>query len=197
MPKSTFYNLNEEKKKRIFDAAIQEFAAHRFSEASLNKIVKNAEIPWGSFYQYFNDKEDIYLYMYEEIGKEKRDIAQHVNNVDRDADSFELSMQTIKATFKWAKEKPEYIQIGILMEIDNSEFITNLRNETAKKMIEMVERDKKRGVIKSEVDSELLADMIYTLMWKLYTSVGQDEHLYLEKFKAGIKIIKEGVAISK
>lgn len=40
-----------------------------FSEASLNQNVRAAKIPWGSFYQYFNDKEDIYLY----TGSEKEE----------------------------------------------------------------------------------------------------------------------------
>jgi AcrR family transcriptional regulator len=195
MPKNTFYNLNEEKKKRIFDAAVQEFAAHRFSEASLNKIVKAAEIPWGSFYQYFSDKEDIYLYMYEVMGKEKRDIVHHANTVNSDADFFEICIQAIRATFEWAKVKPEYIQIAILMEIDNSEFIAKLRNDSAKKMIEMVERDKKRGLIKPEANSELIVDIIYTLIWRQFPMAEQDENIYFKKLKDGIKIIKEGVSI--
>ncbi len=50
MPKDTFLNLIEEKKKRIFDAAVREFSTRCFSEASINQIVKNAGIPEGSFY---------------------------------------------------------------------------------------------------------------------------------------------------
>jgi AcrR family transcriptional regulator len=71
MPKDTFNNINEEKKRKIFDAAVLEFSTRRFSEASINQIVKTAGIPRGSFYQYFNYKEDIFLYMYEEIAREK------------------------------------------------------------------------------------------------------------------------------
>ena len=50
MLKDTFSNLREEKKKRVFDATVQEFCTRRFSEASINQIVKNAGIPNGSFY---------------------------------------------------------------------------------------------------------------------------------------------------
>ncbi len=58
MPKSTFYNLSDEKKSRIFEAALQEFSVKTFSQASLNQIIKNADIPRGSFYQYFDNKEE-------------------------------------------------------------------------------------------------------------------------------------------
>ena len=59
MPTETFLHLPEEKRKRITDAAIQEFSRVPLEEASIANIVKNAEIPRGSFYQYFDDKVDL------------------------------------------------------------------------------------------------------------------------------------------
>lgn len=70
MPKKTFFNLSDEKRRRIVDAALQEFAAHSFNEASINQIIKYADIPKGSFYQYFTNKEDLYLYFLGEVSKE-------------------------------------------------------------------------------------------------------------------------------
>ncbi len=60
MPKSTFYRLPQEKRERIISAAREEFFRVPFAEASINKIIKNAEIPRGSFYQYFDDKQDVF-----------------------------------------------------------------------------------------------------------------------------------------
>ena len=71
MPADTFRNLPEEKRLRIFHAAVAEFSQQPFSQASINRIVKDAGIPRGSFYQYFADKEDLYLYVITEIGREK------------------------------------------------------------------------------------------------------------------------------
>jgi len=59
MPSQTFYNLPEEKKNQIFDAAIKEFSIHEFSKASINQMIKDAGIPRGSFYMYFEDKKDL------------------------------------------------------------------------------------------------------------------------------------------
>jgi len=121
MPKDTFFNLSYEKKKKIIDAAVQEFSTRRFSEASLNQIVKTAKIPWGSFYQYFEDKEDIFGFVYGEILKEKREIISHSVTITPEMDVFEACLKTIKATFEWSRLKPEYSRIGMLMELDNSE----------------------------------------------------------------------------
>lgn len=62
MPKQTFFNLSEEKKARLLKAAHQEFSQYGFSESSINRIIKLAQIPRGSFYQYFEDKQDLYFY---------------------------------------------------------------------------------------------------------------------------------------
>lgn len=61
MPKSTFLNISEEKQKRILDAAEREFLSVPYSQISINKIVKNAGIPRGSFYQYFDGIDDLFM----------------------------------------------------------------------------------------------------------------------------------------
>lgn len=63
MPKQTFYNLPEEKRERLIDAAIDEFTIHSLREASITNIIKQAEIPRGSFYQYFEDLDDLFFYL--------------------------------------------------------------------------------------------------------------------------------------
>ncbi len=194
MPKDTFYNLSEVKKQRIFQAAVKEFATRRFSEASINQIIKTAEIPRGSFYQYFTGKEDIFLYMFQEILREKREVLSNADfNLEQDV--FELTLQSTQFTMEWSKSKPEYSHISMLMELDNNDFITQLRNDSTKPLRALIERDKARGLIKAEVDTDLIIDMIYALILKEYTWNGIEENLYIEKIRGVIKVIKEGVAL--
>jgi AcrR family transcriptional regulator len=63
MPTDTFNNLPEEKRNRIINLSIAEFAAHAYKVASISNIVRKAGIAKGSFYQYFEDKKDLYRYM--------------------------------------------------------------------------------------------------------------------------------------
>ena len=63
----TFLRLPEEKRRRFLDAAWEEFAGARFTDVSINQIVRRAGIPRGSFYQYFTDKEDLFAYLLEEV----------------------------------------------------------------------------------------------------------------------------------
>lgn len=72
MPKQTFFNLSEEKKQTLIKAAQKEFSRVSLSEASVANIVKDAGIPRGSFYQYFEDKEDLYFYLLDNHAKESQ-----------------------------------------------------------------------------------------------------------------------------
>ena len=66
MPKETFFNLKEKKQQRILDAALAEIAAQGYDKASVTRIVKNAGIATGSFYQYFEDLADVFVYIAKE-----------------------------------------------------------------------------------------------------------------------------------
>ena len=63
MPSNTFLNLPEDKQNRLMDAASREFSAKPYNEASINKIIQEAGIPRGSFYMYFQDKEELFRYL--------------------------------------------------------------------------------------------------------------------------------------
>lgn len=74
MPTGTFFRLPEEKRVRLIEAAWDEFTRVPFADASINRIVQNAHIPRGSFYQYFSDKEDLFFYIQNDV----RDFFQDV-----------------------------------------------------------------------------------------------------------------------
>lgn len=67
MPTETFFNLPEDKRIRILDAAKQEFTENVLLKSRVSNIIKNAGIPRGSFYQYFEDLEDLYYYVIDEV----------------------------------------------------------------------------------------------------------------------------------
>ncbi|WEG14566.1 TetR family transcriptional regulator [Pullulanibacillus sp. KACC 23026] len=69
MPKTTFFNLSKEKQVVLLNAAKEEFSRAPLHEASIANIVKEAGVPRGSFYQYFEDKEDVFFYLLDEEAK--------------------------------------------------------------------------------------------------------------------------------
>ncbi len=63
MPHPTFLNLPAPKRDRVTKVAIQEFAAHTYAGASISRMVAQAGIAKGSFYQYFDGKIDLYRWL--------------------------------------------------------------------------------------------------------------------------------------
>lgn len=63
MPKQTFFNLPDDKRERIAELAVEEFSERPYAKASISRIVERAGIAKGSFYQYFEDKLDLYRWL--------------------------------------------------------------------------------------------------------------------------------------
>lgn len=113
MPKETFHNLDADKQERIMLAARKEFSAHPLQEASIAKIIKMAGISRGSFYQYFEDKEDLYYYFFQTLRKDSQQTLEYQLSVS-DGDLFVAA----KSYFKiWVKES---------FESDHTDFYRNL-----------------------------------------------------------------------
>lgn len=62
---SKFLNCEPDKQERILNAAIKEFAQKGFEKASTNEIVKDANISKGLLFHYFNNKKDLYFFLYD------------------------------------------------------------------------------------------------------------------------------------
>lgn len=69
MPTTTFFNLPSEKREKFLRCARAEFARVPFVDASVNRIIRAAGIPRGSFYQYFRDKEELFRFLLRQLGE--------------------------------------------------------------------------------------------------------------------------------
>ena len=69
MPSGTFFRLPEEKRQRLTLAAWNEFTRVKYADTSINRIIQEAGIPRGSFYQYFEDKQDVLVFLLEDVGE--------------------------------------------------------------------------------------------------------------------------------
>ena len=70
MPKETFLKLSKEKQQKIIKSAKKEFARAPIENVSIKNIVEDADIARGSFYQYFESKEDLLIYILKENSEE-------------------------------------------------------------------------------------------------------------------------------
>lgn len=112
MPKETFFNLPEDKRTLICQVAIDEFAAHSFDRVSINRIVARSGIAKGSFYQYFENKHDLFLYLLQLIAEKKLGYLAPVIRNPEQHDFFTLLRELYRAGIQFAIEHPKYAEIG-------------------------------------------------------------------------------------
>lgn len=110
MPKQTFLNLPEQKRRAIVDAAANEFAGYGFESASINRIVANSGISKGSFYQYFEDKLDVFKYLMDVIAKEKTDYYMGKHPPSPHLGTFEYFRWMVKTGMEFNSAYPRLVQ---------------------------------------------------------------------------------------
>jgi AcrR family transcriptional regulator len=92
MPTDTFHRLPRARRDRLVQEAIVEFSDRTYAEASLSQIAVRARIPKGSFYQYFENKLDLYRWLLaEEAPRLKREFLGQT----RPADDFWIRLETV------------------------------------------------------------------------------------------------------
>ena len=112
MPKKTFKNLPEEKRQLIEDIAIREFGAFGYDKASINRIVDNCQIAKGSFYQYFENKKDLFLHLIARVNEKKLEFSSPVFKKSQEYDFFTLIRELFISGLKFAANNPEITLMG-------------------------------------------------------------------------------------
>ena len=162
MPKSTFYNLNEEKKEKIKKAIKNEFSKNPFSKASISNIIEEAQIPRGSFYQYFDDKEDALKYILDEVAqKERKKIIDILNR--NSGDIFKTSIESFDYIVnKNISEKEIQFLKNIVQEIkeENIDFQLPIRSNF-KSTVEKWNINTESLNIKSEEDLKYILRILF------------------------------------
>ncbi|MCK8824142.1 TetR/AcrR family transcriptional regulator [Fuchsiella alkaliacetigena] len=174
MPSETFFNLPEEKRERVLDAAIKEFAQHPYHKSSINRIVEEADIAKGSFYQYFSDKKDLFKYIVELITEEKMTYISKAVAEKQNLNFFELLRELYLAGFRFTKEHPRLQLVAFrIINLDNQlkeEILDKSEQKSDQFFIKLLEE----GIKKEEIDPNIDIEFTAYLITQLNISVLED-----------------------
>ncbi|HXF84385.1 MAG TPA: TetR/AcrR family transcriptional regulator [Anaerolineales bacterium] len=166
MPKQTFFNLPEEKRKKIIHAAIEEFAEYGLENASINRIVANSGIAKGSFYQYFEDKQDVFRYLLDMLEKEKLEYFKEKHPPSMNMDTFQYFRWMIKTGMEFNSAYPRLVQaISRVMLTDGLYYGKNfadVRERTRRGLHEIIAQAIARGEMDPSVDMDLAVMIMET-----------------------------------
>jgi AcrR family transcriptional regulator len=112
MPKQTFLNLPEEKRKAFLAIALDEFANNDYNTASVSKIVEKAGIAKGSVYQYFEDKQDLFLYLLDFANQEMMAHITQTPPPEPNADFFTMLRWQMSVSVQAAVKFPVHSKLA-------------------------------------------------------------------------------------
>ncbi|RSK27532.1 TetR/AcrR family transcriptional regulator [Bacillus sp. HMF5848] len=203
MPKQTFFKLTEEKQQQILDAAIEEFAEQSYNEVKISSIIKRAQIPRSSFYDYFEDKKDIYLHIINLIKQEKQAYMLPVLQGTKDS-FFDSFKRLFKAGASFAADYPAYEKIGTKL-FEDKKLVREVLGIEDFNVATVYENILKAGIsageVRSDIDISFIAKTLHVLSSQLMMEGLEDENINLEEWLPQITdklliFIKNGVSVS-
>lgn len=208
MPKETFFNLPEEKREKIMAEVVREFRDYRYDEASINRIVQRSGIAKGSFYQYFENKEDVYFYLLALIGEKKMENISPALKNPGSLDFFSLLKEIYRAGIEFGLNHPDYLEIGNKMMRETSgtiwpKILEKFGPQGQDAYLGILQRAQKNGEIRKDLDLRLLARMMIsmqmTLMEHYFENHGDRGYSLdiLEELDQFFVILKTGIAGGK
>lgn len=200
MPTSTFFNLPEDKKNKILKAANKEFERVPIEQVSIKNIVESVEIARGSFYQYFEDKEDLFQYiMSAKMGNMQNkliEMIEHENgniiNIFINMYEYLIKIVKIKKNNKFFKQIFENVKTSDnLMFIKKEEINKNLEQT----LYNLYDRNKDILNIKNEEEFKLVIEMLFAITRRRivvslkYKDLEKARETYLKE----IEFLKKGI----
>lgn len=102
-----------EHKQKLLDAALAEFNAYGYEQASINRILDTAGMSKGQFYYHFKNKEALYFALIELGIQKKLEYFKGLNLLgDSPEDIFSLFKMQIRYGLEFAREYPAIYQLS-------------------------------------------------------------------------------------
>lgn len=161
MPLSTFFNLPEEKRQKILQCALDEFAEHDYDSASISKIVARAGIAKGSLYQYFTDKSDLHSYLLQLASQKKAEMMAAARPPEPETGLFEHLRWLFEEMGKFEILHPQLAKIGYRAAYGKTQLPNSIlakgRQASMEYFSQLIEQGKRRGEIRGELNSAAAA----------------------------------------
>ena len=163
MPKETFLKLSKEKQQKVINSAKKEFARVPIENVSIKNIVEEADIARGSFYQYFENKEDLLIYILKEnsekLNQKLKDKVKETNG-----DVFELYIflyDSMIEEFTDNSDQELFRQIFINLKSSDENVFDLVKRTKPQDIIDYYEQiDKSNLKIENYEDLVIICDML-------------------------------------
>jgi TetR/AcrR family transcriptional regulator len=165
----TFENLPTEKQERITAAALLEFGEKGYAGTSINTLVNRLGIAKGSIFQYFGDKQGLFMFVFEAALEMAKDHLRTVRSQTEDANFFSRLEATLMAGEAFLKHHPILyrLYLKVMFEEDipfRSDLLKSLRLASITYLRDLLRTARQRGEIRDDIDEDCLCFVLDAVM---------------------------------
>jgi AcrR family transcriptional regulator len=119
-----FFKLSQERQRHIINSALKVFSKSSYYQTSTLEIAREAGISKGLLFQYFKNKKELYLFLYEYCVNLVIDEIEKNRNMEA-TDFFEILLQSQKLKCKLMKEYRYIYGFIVRVYLENDEEVTD------------------------------------------------------------------------
>lgn len=170
-----FKNLNPEKREKVFQAAVEEFASRGYRNASMNSVVRSAGISKGSLFQYFKSKIRLFDGVVEIASMRVKRYLREVRDETAQMGFFQRLEKLLRSGFAFIDDHPLLARIYFdLLQSSEAPFgaerALQLRREGHEFLADLISKAVTRGELRPDLDVERSAFLLNSLMETLLRS---------------------------
>lgn len=195
------FDKSFEHRDKLFTAAIDEFVAQGYEQASINAILHNAGMSKGQFYYHFNNKEGLYLALIDVmIAQKQQFLATVAGPEDYQQNIFSILHTQTRQGAAFARTHPAINRFSeaFLREKGNAIYdrvMAAYDFENNDRLTQLIERAYYNGELRNDIPLPLMRKMIGYLFTHIADLVPLDDSAQYEtQIGYVIEMMKHGLA---
>lgn len=174
VPKETFFKIADDKRERLLHEAAALFAECGFNKADVAELAARAGVSKGSIYNYFESKEDLYLYVCRDGMQRSRQAIY--GELDSDWDIYQQISYIFNQGARFVSNHPEYLILYVNiasagMERFSNQMSLEVEKYTADHFKRLILRDMEKGLVRRDVDVDVTAFTVNSMYIIFMTSL--------------------------
>lgn len=192
--KEAFKKVSEEKRNKILDVAIVEFAENGFVSANINSIANEAGISVGSLYKYFDHKEDLFLTI---IHYGVETLKTILGGIIAEEEPLDTRIEKIiKAIQKYSRENEHLTKLYNEMATESRsnlvwKIVSDMENATAGLYTSYIREAQEKGLLRRDINPGYFAFFLDNLFIMLQFSYACEYYKERMKIFIGDDVFEE------
>ncbi|WP_454969809.1 TetR/AcrR family transcriptional regulator [Eubacterium sp.] len=189
--KEAFERATDERKEKILEVGIKEFASKGYEKANINIIAKKAGISIGLMYKYFSTKEDLFITC---IQRGMSILDDAVDEILQSDDKLIVKAEKlIRTTCQLSQRDANYVKLynEITSERDSEkamEFARAIESKTSRKYVKCITDALAKGDVRQDMDPRLFAFFLDNLLTSLQFSFTCDYYRNRLEIYTGVNV---------